>query len=112
MNLENFDKPKIIGSYILDTPQEVIRAVRDVGYVSIEPEDVKNVEGGEAQLSKMLKEVGFEELQPGLYYDPKRIEFKSVNTEKGLDLKYTEDGWEQLDRSVEGRIALLIREIK
>ena len=113
MNPDKLNKTETSAEgYLLHKPQDIIRCVHDNGYVSIESEDVKSVDGGEQELLRQLKEADIEEYSPGLYYNPKRIQFQTVNTEKGLDPKYAEEGWTQLERMVEGRIALLVRKIK
>lgn len=112
MKPDQLNKSEFKPGHILDSAEAIINAVRDLGYVEMEPQDAEEVEGGEEELLKKLKEAGLEEKMVGLYYDPKRIEFEIVDNYKGIDPKYAKEGWEIL-KSITGDLyTLMVREIK
>lgn len=112
MKPDQLNESEFKPGHILDSAEAIISAVRDLGYIEMEPHDVESIEGGEIEFLKKLKEAGMEEEMKGLYYDPKRIEFKSVDNYKGIDPEYVKEGWEVLRRVTGGLYTLMVREIK
>jgi hypothetical protein len=93
--------------FFLLNPEDAIKAVKRDGYFLMPKEELPGFDLD--KLYEMVKTEGFEadKSDHNLIYDPSRIETKTVNVEKGLDSKYKEEGWEEVQRS--GDYAILIK---
>lgn len=98
---------------LLISAENAREMARRDGYVLLNSRDLQELDIDLDVLAGELEKEGFKR-QGGskdiVLYDPSRFEVKSVDVYKGLDKKYTEEGWKEVSRSGDGDIAIIMKE--
>lgn len=84
-------------SFILSF-EDAVNHVRKEGYLLLEDRDKEELGIDQGELSNRMTQEGFEQANDGVYFDPARIELKTVNEEHGLDPVYEAEGWKVVAR--------------
>lgn len=96
--MENDKREENIEVSLVFDVNSAIEHIQKSGFLQLNERDHNEEDGiNMVELEKRLKEEGFVK-EYDFIYDPKQVEVKTVDTEKGLDPKYRGEGWEEVTR--------------
>lgn len=117
MNENKFIKPAfkpegdINNIYLITSAESLKDAAKRDRYILLNSYDLQGLNIDSDNVADELEKEGFKRhngLKDDVFYDPNYFEVKSVDVYKGLDKKYTDEGWKEVSRS--GDTAILMKE--